>query len=43
MCEVKGCKEYAMICLNGQQFICWKHYCEAMQRARAAVQPGGSL
>ena len=25
------CGEYGIICLNGDQFLCWKHYCEEMQ------------
>jgi hypothetical protein len=28
------CGEYGMICLNGQRFLCWHHYCEAMRIAR---------
>jgi hypothetical protein len=24
------CGDYGMICLNGQRFLCWNHYCEEM-------------
>lgn len=26
------CGAYGMICLNGQRFLCWDHYCEEMRR-----------
>jgi len=29
MCE--HCKENAIISLNGIEWLCWKHYCAAMQ------------
>jgi hypothetical protein len=28
------CGEYGMICLNGQVFLCWDHYVEAMKPFR---------
>ncbi len=42
-CEV--CGGHGMVCLNGQRFLCWDHYCVEMQAQRAAVQttpPEGS-
>ena len=27
------CGSYGMVCLNGQRFLCWEHYCD---EARAA-------
>src|SRR5271170_678878 len=29
MCEV--CSKTAMVCLQGVQWFCWEHYCEAMK------------
>jgi len=26
------CDNYGMIWLNGQQILCWDHYCQEMQR-----------
>jgi hypothetical protein len=34
-CAREGCEQYAMICLNGREWLCWDHYCETM-RAEAA-------
>lgn len=31
------CSGYGMICLNGQRFLCWDHYCEEMARQRQAI------
>lgn len=30
ICDV--CGEYGMICLNGQRFLCWDHYCDEMKK-----------
>lgn len=35
-CEV--CGEYGMICLGGQRFLCWDHYCEEMRKQRSAAK-----
>jgi hypothetical protein len=35
-CEV--CGDPATVCVNGQQFFCWYHYCAGMQLARATQQ-----
>jgi hypothetical protein len=26
------CGDHGMICLNGQRFLCWDHYCVEMER-----------
>lgn len=34
------CNEYALVCLNGQRFLCWDHYVEAMKPYRYAMRLG---
>ena|ERR1700754_3564737 len=36
-CEI--CTFPAMINLKGKQWLCWNHYCEAMQKFTDMVQP----
>ncbi len=35
-CEV--CSGYGMVCLNGQRFLCWDHYCIEMQAQRTTPE-----
>ena len=32
------CGGYGMVCLNGQRFLCWHHYCEEMRRQQAQFE-----
>lgn len=29
------CGNYGLVCLNGQRFLCWDHYCEAVRPQQA--------
>lgn len=36
--QCERCGGYGLICLNGQQFLCWEHYCQEMQKHRSLEQ-----
>lgn len=32
------CGGYGMICLNGQRFLCWEHYCDETRASLTAAE-----
>jgi hypothetical protein len=36
-CQELGCIEFATVCLDGSQWLCWEHYCDRMHELRGEI------